>query len=82
MLMQLLTQMYWYGFIAICLCVCLLPHNLEGYFVSLLSESMARKNKSPSDKQLWQFVKKSLLQRNSHIKPYQSVAILKFLYFC
>ena len=49
----------------VCVCVCRFPHNLGGYFVSLFVEPMAGKNTSPSDKQLWQFKKKtSWLQRS------------------
>ena len=40
-----------------CVCVCLFPPNLKGYFVSLLIESMAGKNVSPSDEKLQQFLK-------------------------
>ena len=38
--------------------VCLLPYNLGECFVSLFVEPIAGKNTSPSDKKLWQFLKK------------------------
>ena len=68
--------------VCVCLSVCLLVRNLEEYFVSLLVEPIAGKNVSPSDKQLWRFLKivlVAVLQRNRRVKPYRSVAILKFL---
>ena len=37
--------------------VCLLVRNLGECFVSLLVEPIAGKNVSPSDKQLWRFLK-------------------------
>ena len=45
-------------FVCVCVSVCLLPRNLGECFVSLLVEPIAGKNASPSDKQLWQFLKK------------------------
>ena len=65
----------------VCVCVCLLAHNLGEYFVSLLDEPSDRKNMSPSDKQLWQFLKNVSVAENRSVKSYQSVAILKFLCF-
>ena len=41
----------------VCVCVCLLARNLGEYFVSFLDEPSYRKNVSPSDKQLWRFLK-------------------------
>ena len=38
----------------------MLPRNLGDSFVSLLIESIAGKNVSPSDKQLWRFLKNIL----------------------
>ena len=48
--------------------VCLLPRNLGEYFVSLLFEPIARKNVSPSDKQLWRFLKNVLVAEKSQCK--------------
>ena len=47
-----------------CMCVCYLG-NVEQYFVLLLDESS--NGKSPFDKNLGQFLKTSLLQRNGHV---------------
>ena len=41
----------------VCVCVCVLPHNVGECFVSLLVEPIAGKTMSPSDKQLWRFLK-------------------------
>ena len=43
--------------VCVCVFVCLLPCNLGECFVSLLVEPIAGKNASPSDKQLWRFLK-------------------------
>ena len=42
-------------------CVCMLPHNVGEYFVLHLVEPIAGKNASPSDKQLWQYLKNFLV---------------------
>ena len=56
----------------ICPCVCvsvgLLPRDLGEYFVSLLFEPIAGKNVSPSDKQLWRFLKNVLVAEKSLCK--------------
>ena len=44
-----------------CVCVCLLVRNLGECFISLLFEPIAGKNVSPSDKQLWRFLKNFLV---------------------
>ena len=41
----------------VCVSVCLSARNLGEYFVSLLDEPSDRKNVSPSDKQLWRYLK-------------------------
>ena len=48
-----------YVCVCVCVCVCVrvLPCNLGECFVSLLVEPIAGKNMSPSDKQLWRFLK-------------------------
>ena len=46
----------------------MLPHNLGDSFVSLLVESIAGKNVSPSDKQLWRFSKNVLGAEKSQCK--------------
>ena len=51
-----------------CLSVCLLVRNLGEYFVSLLVEPIAGKNVSPSDKQLWRFLKNVLVAEKSSCK--------------
>ena len=43
-----------------CVCICVLPRNLRECFISLLVEPIAGKNMSPSNKQLWQFLKNFL----------------------
>ena len=50
------------------MCVCLLVRNLGEYFVSLLVEPIAGKNVSPSDKQLWRFLKNVLVAEKSLCK--------------
>ena len=40
------------------MCVCLFLRNLGNSFVSLLAEPIAGQNMSPSDKELWRFLKK------------------------
>ena len=40
-----------------CVCFCVLPCSLGEYFVSLLVKPIAGKNVSPSNKQLWRFLK-------------------------
>ena len=52
----------------VCVCVCVLPHNLGECFVLLLIEPIARKNVSPSDKQLWRFLKNFLVAEKSQCK--------------
>ena len=52
----------------VCLSVCLLVRNLGEYFVSLLVEPIAGKNVSPSDKQLWRFLKNVLVAEKSSCK--------------
>ena len=48
--------------------MCLFLCNLGGSFVSLLVEPIARKNVSPSDKNLWQFLKNVLGAEKSQCK--------------
>ena len=48
--------------------MCLLVRNLGEYFVSLLVEPIAGKNVSPSDKQLWRFLKNVLVAEKSSCK--------------
>ena len=50
------------------MCVCLFLRNLGDSFVWLLVEPIAGKNVSPSDKQLWQFLKKILVAEKSQCK--------------
>ena len=50
------------------MCLCLLVRNLAEYFVSLLIEPIAGKNVSPSDKQLWRFLKNVLVAEKSQCK--------------
>ena len=52
----------------VCLSVCLLPRNLGECFVSLLFEPIAGKNMSPSNKQLWRFLKNILVAEKSWCK--------------
>ena len=54
--------------VCVCVCVCLLVRNLGEYFVSLLVEPIAGKNVSPSDKQLWRFLKNVLVAEKSSCK--------------
>ena len=54
--------------VSVCLSVCLLVRNLGEYFVSLLVEPIAGKNVSPSDKQLWRFLKNVLVAEKSSCK--------------
>ena len=46
-----------YSNLSVCVSVCLLPRNLGECFVSLLVEPIAGNNASPSNKQLWRFLK-------------------------
>ena len=46
-------------------CVCVLPRNLGKCFFSLLIKPIAGKNVSPSDEQLWQFLKNVLVAEKS-----------------
>ena len=48
-----------------CVSVCLLPRNLGECFVSFIVEPIAGKNVSPSDKQLWRFLKNILVAEKS-----------------
>ena len=57
-----------YSNLSVCLCVCVLPRNLGDSFVLLLIESIAGKNVSPSDKQLWRFLKNILGAEKSQCK--------------
>ena len=50
------------------MCVCVLPRNSGECFVLLLVETIAEKNMSLSDKQLWQFLKHSLVAEKSQCK--------------
>ena len=60
---------------AICLCVCVcvcpsvcvlqVPRNLGECFVLVLFEPIAGKNVSPSDKQLWRYLKNFLVAKKS-----------------
>ena len=52
----------------VCVCVCVLPRNLGECFVSLLVEPIAGKKVSPSDKQLWRFLKNVLVAEKSQCK--------------
>ena len=54
--------------VRVCLCVCVLPRNLGDSFVSLLVEPIAGKNVSPSDEQLWRFLKNVLCAEKSQCK--------------
>ena len=54
--------------LCLCLSVCLLVRNLGEYFVSLLVEPIAGKNVSPSNKQLWRFLKNVLVAEKSSCK--------------
>ena len=54
--------------VCVCVSVCLLVRNLGEYFVSLLVEPIAGKNVSPSDKQLWRFLKNVLVAEKSSCK--------------
>ena len=54
--------------VCMCVCVCVLPRHLGEYFISLLVEPIAGKNISPSDKQLWRFLKKFLVAEKSQCK--------------
>ena len=54
--------------VCVCVCVFLLVRNLGEYFVSLLVEPIAGKNVSPSDKQLWRFLKNVLVAEKSSCK--------------
>ena len=54
--------------VCVCVSVCLLVRNLGEYFVSLLVEPIAGKNVSPSDKQLWRFLKNVLVAEKSQCK--------------
>ena len=51
--------------LCVCVSVCVLPCNFGEYFVSLLFKPIAGKNMSPSDKQLWRFLKNFLLAEKS-----------------
>ena len=51
-----------------CVSVCLLPRNLGECFLSLLVESIAGKNVSSFDKQLWRFSKNVLGAEKSQCK--------------
>ena len=46
----------------------MVPHNLGDSFVSLLIQPIAGKNASPSDKQLWRFLKNFLGAEKSQCK--------------
>ena len=50
------------------MCVCVLPCNLGECFASLLVEPIAGKNMSPSDNQLWRFLKNFLVAEKSQCK--------------
>ena len=52
----------------VCVCVCLFLHNLGECLVSLLAEPIDGKNVSPSDKQLWRFLKNFLVAGKSQCK--------------
>ena len=57
--------------ICVCVCVCvspMLPRNLGECFVSLLVEPIDGKNVSPSDKQLWLFLKNFLVAEKLQCK--------------
>ena len=49
--------------ICLCVCVCLLPHNLGECFVLLFFEPIA--GRSPSNNQLWRFLKNILVAEKS-----------------
>ena len=51
-----------------CVCVCLFFLNLGDSFVLLLVEPIAGKNVSPSDKQLWRFLKNVLVAEKLQCK--------------
>ena len=56
--------------VSVCLsvCLCLLPRNLGECFVSILFQPIAGKNVSPSNKQLWRFLKTVLVAEKSWFK--------------
>ena len=54
--------------VCVCVCVCLFLRNLGECFVSLLVEPIGGKNVSPSDKQLWQFLKNVLVAEKLQCK--------------
>ena len=62
-----------------CVSVCLLPRNLGECFVSLLVELIAGKNMSPSDKQLWQFLKNVSVAEKSQCKVLSHLEISSLL---
>ena len=53
-----------------CVSVCYLVINLGECFISLLVELIAGKNVSPSDKQLWRFLKNFLIAEKSQCKAF------------
>ena len=55
-------------FVCVCVCVCVFVRNLGDSFISLLVEPIAGKNMSPSDKQLWRFLKNVLVAEKSQCK--------------
>ena len=57
-------------------CVCVFPRNLGECFVSLLVEPIAGKNVSPSNKQLWRFLKNVLGTEKSQ---YKALSIVRHL---
>ena len=50
------------------MCVCVFLRNLGDSFVLLLVEPIAGKNASPSDKNLWRFLKNILVAEKSQCK--------------
>ena len=51
-----------------CVCVCLFLRNLGDSFVLLIVEPIPGKNMSPSDKNLWRFLKNILVAEKSQCK--------------
>ena len=52
----------------VCVCVCLFFRNLGDSFLSLLVEPIVGKNASPSDKNLWRFLKNVLVAEKLQCK--------------
>ena len=53
-----------------CVYFCVLTRNLGESFISLLVEPITGKNASPSDNQLWQFLKNFFVAEKSQCKAF------------